>query len=634
MNIERTIPAILLFAAATSVLAPPATHAQRYELVWEDNFDGTSVDWTTWSPWIGTAYNGEAQYYRKENASVSDGVLYLTAKRQDFAGRKYTSARLESWPYHGARGAGKAWKYGRFEVRAKMPPAGDGFWPALWLMPALNPYGPWPYSGEIDMMEWRSHDPGQVHGTIHYSCCEYPGSGNALSDRRSIGGAFVLPEGTFSDDYHTFGVEWDETGVRWFADSTFFHSITPQRLGAELYPFNKPFYIILNLAVGGQYIDYKLPPAGFTEASLLVDYVRVYQDLNQAPSASLQALPDSLPALTPIVLAADVSDEDGGVVRVHFFSGDTLIATDDDEPFSIAWTTPTDGCHSVRVQAEDNDGGISALSDSTWLVVGSGCSHRPFHDVAIPLPGTLNFADYDWGGQNVAYYDSSPIVNMGNAEGNTYRKTEGVDLLPALDEGAMPDVAFVEEGEWLKYTVDVAKTGLYDLELTAAPVVFNDRVTLEIDGEPLARFYRLNPPSGERPYTTSTAANIGLSAGQHVLRVVPERPGARLRSLAVALKQETASEQPAPWDTLVLEPNFPNPFRGATTVVFGLPAAGYARLDVYDLLGRHIQTAADGTFASGEHTVRIDASGLAAGVYLYVLTSDEGRRSAPMHVLP
>jgi beta-glucanase (GH16 family) len=251
-------------------MAPATAFAVVWQLFWSDEFSGSAVDTDAWTFEIGDGCpnlcnwgNDELQYYRAQNATVAGGLLTIQAKAEFFNGYAYTSARMHTRAIGG-------WRYGRIEIRAKLP-AGRGLWPALWMMPTDDVYGTWAASGEIDIMEMRGQEPSRVIGVIHYGG-EWPANVSAE-------GAYVLQGATFADDFHVFALEWEEGRMRWYVDDVLFATRTTwwSSGGAFPAPFDQRFHVIMNLAVGGSFPG---PPDGTTvfPASLVVDYVRVYQD--------------------------------------------------------------------------------------------------------------------------------------------------------------------------------------------------------------------------------------------------------------------------------------------------------------------------------------------------------------------
>jgi beta-glucanase (GH16 family) len=238
--------------------------------VWSDEFDDDVIDGSRWNfvSGAGGYGNNELQNYtdRAVNARIEKGVLIIEAHAEDFEGSSYTSAKLTT--------ESKAeWEYGRFEFRARLP-GGQGIWPAIWMMPSdYEAYGPWPSSGEIDIVELVGHEPATVHGTLHY--------GNPHS---FTGDAFALSDGTFSDQFHHFALEWDPGEIRWYVDGSLYQTLTnwySQKDGeAAEYtwpaPFDREFYLQLNLAVGGNWPGYPDASTEFPQ-KLEVDYVRVYE---------------------------------------------------------------------------------------------------------------------------------------------------------------------------------------------------------------------------------------------------------------------------------------------------------------------------------------------------------------------
>lgn len=233
-------------------------------LVWRDEFNGTSLNTSDWTYETGTGNNGwgnnELQYYRQENLSLADGFLTITAKRESFGGREYTSSRIKTQDK-------KTFRYGRIDFRAKLP-KGKGIWPALWMLGNNISTVSWPASGEIDIMELVGGGLGKdntVHGTIHY---------DNNGTYTNTGGSFTLPSGDFSDKFHVFSIIWEATSIKWLVDGVQFHSVDTS--SPALSEFNNHFFLLINLAVGGNWPG---NPDGSTvlPQRMMVDYVRVFQ---------------------------------------------------------------------------------------------------------------------------------------------------------------------------------------------------------------------------------------------------------------------------------------------------------------------------------------------------------------------
>ena len=276
--------AVLASASATAADGP-ATSPSQWMPVWRDEFDGTSIDRAKWAFDTGNGGNGwgnhELEYYtdRPDNAYFKDGMLHIRAAKESLNGCQYTSAKMLS------RGLFSK-TYGRFEFRAKLP-LGKGYWPALWMMPADHAYGGWPASGEIDVLETRGQEPRNILGTLHYGS-RPPGNVHTEAD-------FTLPENTTVGDFHVYAIEWEPGVMRWFFDDHVYSvkrhwwscsKSTPDGRGGPKdppaedrnpwpAPFDKPFYIIMNLAIGGTLPGEPDAQTVFPQ-EMLIDYVRVY----------------------------------------------------------------------------------------------------------------------------------------------------------------------------------------------------------------------------------------------------------------------------------------------------------------------------------------------------------------------
>jgi len=302
-----TLTAALLLSGASS---PPAEQplapleGAGWELVWADEFDGTALDRSKWTPeqscWGGG--NNERQCYtdRPENIAVEGGMLLLKARKERFAGparppeiadwnnptqvQSHTSGKVRTIGLH-------AWRYGRIEARAKVP-AGQGTWPAIWMMPDNPAYGPWPRSGEIDILEAVN---------IGAKCKECAGGvgenrtisalhfGDFAPQNRYVDHRNALPDLALpSDGFHVFAVEWAEGVIRFLVDDRVHLTVTadewstaaPSARGNPAAPFDQPFYIMANLAVGGRLSEEnnaKGVAKGSFPAQFAIDWIRVYR---------------------------------------------------------------------------------------------------------------------------------------------------------------------------------------------------------------------------------------------------------------------------------------------------------------------------------------------------------------------
>ena len=246
-----------------------------YELVWADEFDADGpVDEGKWSFETGGHGwgNNEPQYYTQgENAWVEGGHLVIQARKEARGGNPYTSARMVS------RGKGD-WRCGKFEIRAQLP-KGLGTWPALWMMPTQSAYDGWPKSGEIDIMEHVGYDQDRVHASVH------TGAYNHVMGTHKT--ATILVPGA-SEGFHTYTLEWLPDQIIMGVDGKEYYTYNPARYKADFgfmeWPFDQRFYLIFNIAFGGNWGGARGVDEGVLPQNMLVDYVRVYQ------SPQIQAL--------------------------------------------------------------------------------------------------------------------------------------------------------------------------------------------------------------------------------------------------------------------------------------------------------------------------------------------------------
>ena len=260
----------VLFIILLSITLFACQSGDKYQLVWSDEFDYTGLpDSTKWSfDTLGNAWNwgnNELQHYtsnRIENAEVHNGHLIIKAHHEDGFPQPYTSARLIT------KEKGD-WLYGRIEVRAKVP-GGKGAWPAIWMLPTDWEYGNWPKSGEIDIMEHVGYEPDSVYFTVH------TGAYNHLK-KTQHGKAVCRPD--LESSFHTYSIEWTPSKCAFFLNDERVFTYRKKSDNPDLWPFNKRFHLVLNVAVGGVWggkygVDNSIFPC-----QMEVDYVRVYQKI-------------------------------------------------------------------------------------------------------------------------------------------------------------------------------------------------------------------------------------------------------------------------------------------------------------------------------------------------------------------
>lgn len=256
---------LLLFSAFLIISGSHAQNLAPAKLIWADEFSENGLpDPNKWDYDIGDHGwgNNELQYYSKadlKNARIENGILSIEAKADPAHPKGYSSARLVT--------RGKAtWQYGYFEIKAKLP-EGVGTWPAIWMLAEENRHGGWPKNGEIDIMEHVGFDPGKVHGTVHTDAFNH-----------SIGtqkGGFTMVE-TFQSAFHIYAIDWTEDKIDFFIDGEKYFSFANTGGDYKEWPFNQPFHMILNIAVGGNWGGQKGVDKNIWPQKLEVDYVRVY----------------------------------------------------------------------------------------------------------------------------------------------------------------------------------------------------------------------------------------------------------------------------------------------------------------------------------------------------------------------
>jgi beta-glucanase (GH16 family) len=265
---KKEAPAVVTDTTNITTTNPPVTPTDTAKkLVWSDEFSTPGrPDTTKWAYDIGNGNNGwgnnELQYYTSDttNARVENGNLVIEARKERKGNSAYTSARMLTQ-------GKKSWTYGRFEIRAKLP-KGTGSWPAIWMLGENIPTVGWPTCGEIDIMEHVGFDPGMINFTVHSKWYNW-GLNTPKTSKTLIK--------DFGDAFHIYSIDWDKSKIQFYVDGVMYYSFYNEGKGATYYPFTDPEFLLLNLAVGGNWGGTKGVDDSIFPIRMEVDYVRIYQ---------------------------------------------------------------------------------------------------------------------------------------------------------------------------------------------------------------------------------------------------------------------------------------------------------------------------------------------------------------------
>lgn len=249
---------LLLLLAATAATA----QVKKGKLVWEENFDGNALNESVWNYELGNGCpnvcgwgNNERQLYTKTNYTVKDGMLTITAKKD---GDTYTSTRITT-------AGNKEFKYGYIEARAKLP-VGKGIWPAFWMLGSNIKQVGWPLAGEIDILEYVGKEPDIVYTTLHTKANHGENASSKKTEFKDI-----------EEGFHTYAINWTKDEIVFYVDGTSVYTFAPKDRSTEVWPFNQPFYFIVNVAVGGNFGGPEVDDSIFPQ-EYVVDYIRVYSN--------------------------------------------------------------------------------------------------------------------------------------------------------------------------------------------------------------------------------------------------------------------------------------------------------------------------------------------------------------------
>jgi beta-glucanase (GH16 family) len=633
----KTCKSIIFIAVLTPLLLSGVQllNAQCYELVWSEEFKYTGLpDSKIWNAEVGNNNgwgNAEKEYYKKDDADNSwvDGeYLTISALKETFSTFAYTSARLQT--------RGKAqFKYGKVEARMKLP-YGQGIWPAFWM---LGVTGTWPACGEIDIMELigGSGDRDRTaYGTPHWA--------DANGKHAMYGGDTTLTSGKFADDFHTFAVEWTATKIAWLMDGKQYHvmSTTP----AALSEFQQPYYIILNLAVGGSWPGNPDATTVFPQ-NFIIDYVRVYQAADKNELQGNDTIVANNKGLT-----YSVKQLEGRTYLWSVPEGVKLLTKADSSAVSIDWgcasgkisCTVTTPCSTyvftknVVVRLPEIEGPMffgKTTGDLTFSVPDMGSTQYKWtlpEGASFISSDTLNSAVVNWGSKNgtidlhlfnpcldavvskkVFSYGKYPYPDPEVAhsipgtfnstdfdyggEGVGYHDTEKANqgTGPRTDEGvdtenqtSFSNVGWITTGEWLEYTIKVAQEGYYkvDMKTASANTSGIGPIRLLVNGEARVGDVTVASTGAWSTFKTVSQRLLHLYPTDTVLRIQAVGGGFNLGPVTLSV-DNTVSVEEIKSEAANLD-LFPNPVNDRLSIRLNIPTAGDVQVRVLDLVGKEV----------------------------------------------
>lgn len=453
---------------------------EDWQPVWCDEFDYDGLpDTDKWNYDVGGSGwgNNELQYYTREdldNAHVSDGTLKITAINESYSGNEYTSTRLIT-KYKGD------WLYGKIQVKAKLP-SGTGTWPAIWMLPTDWAYGGWPYSGEIDIMEYVGYNPGVVHGTIHTG--EYNGSnGNQIGYSKTVLDA--------ETEFHVYEIEWEPGSIEVFIDGVSYGTFGFNPLynidvdNTDAWPFDQRFHLLLNVAVGGNWGGIEGVDSSAFPTTLEVDYVRVYQKdyagLDQANPAPVKDLSTLKSGSESIKIYWDKANDDIMVKEYEIYVDFALAGKTSLNAFEVEDLLPNT-VYRIDVFAVDFAGNKSTEE-------------------------TLNITT-----------DSIRTI-AGLIEAESYDYQSGIVREVCTDIGGGQNISWVDDNDYMEYKLLVEEAGTYQITYRVASL--SKAGQIKIYGKSSLPLVTTDLPitGGWQVWVNETSETFTLQEGVYTFRI-------------------------------------------------------------------------------------------------------------------
>lgn len=552
------------FCIALFLIVQMQAKAQNYQLVWSDEFNNSiGPDWV-FETGAGGWGNNERQFYQSQNATVSNGNLVITARRESVGGAQYTSARMIT------RGK-KSFQYGRIEARIKTP-KGQGIWPAFWMLgdDISNPNIGWPKCGEIDIMEQINNDATTL-GTPHWD-------NNGWNYRPA-----TTP--TTNNEYHVYSVTWDASAIRWAVDGVQYHQFSILNNVESTHEFHRPFFILLNIAVGGNLPGQTIDDSRFPH-QMLVDYVRVYQASAepQPCSGTYTSVPATIQAehyCTSNGVQLETTTDGGGGQNVGYIDANDYMV--------YRVNVPTAGSYRIQYRVASQAGGGSIRFEraggspvfgtigvpatggwQTWQTIQ--------HDVNLPAGQQEVAITAAAGGFNINWFSITPNSQSFSTtiQAENYGSMSGIQT-ETCSEGGL-NVGYIETGDWMAYNnVTIPTAGTYRVIYRVASPNAGRTLRLEKDNGATQLGTVTIPNTGGWQTWTNVAHNVTLPAGTYTLGIATATGGFNLNYFTVT---SNLSARLSTEDNLIAEEEelekaiaiFPNPSTGVVTIKVDRPS--------------------------------------------------------------
>lgn len=585
-----------------------SAYAQDWQLVWQDEFNnGISPDWEFE---IGTGDwgwgNNELQYYRRENATVHNGILHITAKQENISGSNYTSARMKTQGI-------KSWKYGKIEARIALP-SFTGSWPAFWMLgESINNVG-WPACGEIDIME-QVNTAQEVHGTIHWDANgSYANYGSSTPSNVT--------------GFHVYSIEWDASAIRWFMDGVQYNEVDISNGANGTSEFHEEFFLLLNMAVGGEWPGYEVNNSALP-ATMQVDYVRVYEQGSTPPPPSVAAIPGKIEAESYSAMSGidtENTTDDGGGQNVGWIDGgdwmDYQVSVQEAGNYTVA----------LRVASQPGGGQLQLRSGSSTLA-------------SVEVPGTGGWQNWTTistsvnlgaGNQTIRLHAASGGFNLNWAsfaqqktpsfseriEAENYSVMSGVETESTSDDGGGLNVGWIDGGDWMVYPVDIPQSGTYTIEYRVASANGNGRIRLDRDAGAIVLGEIDVPATGGWQNWTTISHTVNLEAGAQNLGISAVSGGFNLNwfqvSSGLGSSARTIAENVQATAVGKEEINFniyPNPTSDQLTFPSTSALKG-ASIQIIDATGKEV-------YSGSLKSPKLDVSFLSPGLYMIHLSKED-----------